>query len=650
MEGRRAPPTERRPPPGRPPIGRANAGIDLDADGSHPASREQTKEHVALAAVDREQVGPDPARHRARARSFDLAARGQALETGDRRPGQRRVGHERLDGDRLPCAIDGPRLRSRPSRGRRGKAAEQVLPEARRTHAHALSAILIFPRAPPTDRFSLMNESPTQLSPEVRTAASNAMKLGLSLVATWGVALVVRLLLPRYLGPDGFGVYTFAENFAAMAVGFLSFGVDPYIQKEIPVRPHHASDFFGGLALLRFALAALILAAMQVILTWSGRSTEAHHLVLIFGVSYAFVNLNNSLSALLQAHGTVTELATINVLVKLAWGAAVFLGIFWRLPMEALAVAFLGGEVLRSAALVVLNRRHLGLRLHSDMRAAARVIRASLPYYANSVTIALGSRLDTTVLAFLVDDDHEIGYYGSAANLAGLAFLLAPLMHSVLLPLLSRTHARSIEDFWRVLNRAAQGLIVVGTPIVIMLTLDAETWVELAFGPEFLPAARSLRMLAPQFVLTYLTVLYSMALIVQGDGWRSSSISLAGALAGPLLMIGLVPWTNRLGPGGAGLGGGIASIAHELLVLGLLLARLGRPAFDSQVRSTALRTLGAALGAAAIHVLLAPLGPWRLAVDLIAYLALALAFGALPRVLWAFAREATRRGEDVRNP
>src|SRR6185436_348842 len=80
---------------------------------------------------------------------------------------------------------------------------------------------------------SPQSPSPHRLSSEVHTAARNAFHLGMSLVATWGVALVVRLWLPRHLGPDRFGLYTFAENFAAMSLGFLSFGIDPYIQKEI---------------------------------------------------------------------------------------------------------------------------------------------------------------------------------------------------------------------------------------------------------------------------------------------------------------------------------------------------------------------------------------------------------------------------------
>ena len=68
---------------------------------------------------------------------------------------------------------------------------------------------------------------------EIGLAASNALKLGSSLLATWGIALVARLYIPRFLGPDRFGVLNFAEAFTATAFVFLGLGLDTYVRKEI---------------------------------------------------------------------------------------------------------------------------------------------------------------------------------------------------------------------------------------------------------------------------------------------------------------------------------------------------------------------------------------------------------------------------------
>ena len=52
-----------------------------------------------------------------------------------------------------------------------------------------------------------MSVEPSVVKPQgdALLAFRNAVKLGGSLLLTWGIALGVRLLMPRYLGPDAFG-------------------------------------------------------------------------------------------------------------------------------------------------------------------------------------------------------------------------------------------------------------------------------------------------------------------------------------------------------------------------------------------------------------------------------------------------------------
>jgi len=98
-------------------------------------------------------------------------------------------------------------------------------------------------------------------SGEAMRAVRGAFVLGASLVATWTVALVVRLLLPRSLGPALFGEFNFADALAANAFVFITFGLDTYIQKELPARPSHQSEFIGGVFVVRLVASALLFGA-----------------------------------------------------------------------------------------------------------------------------------------------------------------------------------------------------------------------------------------------------------------------------------------------------------------------------------------------------------------------------------------------------
>jgi O-antigen/teichoic acid export membrane protein len=136
-------------------------------------------------------------------------------------------------------------------------------------------------------------------------AIANALKLGSSLAATLAIAIAMRFLMPRYLGPTSFGTLSFADGFTATFFVALSLGAESYVRKEVAVRPAHASDFFGGTLVLRAMMSVAIFGVMAVVLNATKRPPEVKNLVYLFGAAQFFVSVNATLSALLHARGRV---------------------------------------------------------------------------------------------------------------------------------------------------------------------------------------------------------------------------------------------------------------------------------------------------------------------------------------------------------
>lgn len=481
----------------------------------------------------------------------------------------------------------------------------------------------------------------TPLSGDTHTALRNGLKLGLSLIATWGVGLVVRFWLPRHLGPERFGLLSFAEALVATALGFVSLGVDTYIQKEIPTRPRHASDFYGGALALRVLLAAVLIAGLQLT-PLGGR--EVHALLLAFGAGHLALTLNETLAVLLQANTNVDELALTNVATKLVWGGGMVAGMLLHAPLGAFAAVFATTELLKLAILHLVARRRLALQFRVDPPATWTVLLASAAFYANSLTLTIAGRLDVALMGLLVPD-RDVGWYGASQTLAAIILLLTPLLVSVAMPLFARAQQRSRADLYAVMRRVLEALVTIATPVALLLALGAETWIRIAFGAAYGPAAGSLRALAPLFILIYGSTLLSMAQVVQGRGWRLTAVSLLGIAVNASAALVLVPllW-QRLGPGGAGTGMALAAVAREVFVCACLFPGIGPHLFDAPRRRLIFRTVLAAVAASVVHVVLAGLGPSRLGVDLVVYLAIAIGLGALrPAAILALVRELAGR-------
>jgi len=479
----------------------------------------------------------------------------------------------------------------------------------------------------------LVDEPPPSARDNVRSEAvvaiRNGLTLGGSLLGTWTVALVVRILVPRWLGPESYGALSLAESFTATCFVLLGLGIDTYIQKELAVRPELASDFFGGVVVLRVALTFVLLSAMALVMGLAHRSHETQRLILLFGVGQLLVSINTSLAALLQAARTVGGLAIVNITAKIAWGGGVILALVARVGLEGLAVAFICAELLRLLLVARLARDRLGLRVRVDPRAVKAALSSSLPYYCNVVALTIYSRVDVTMLSML-SSDREVGWYGAAANFASLSLMVSPLVGWVVLPMLSRAAARSEDEMFAIIRRAFEGVLLVVMSTALFLGIGADVWIVAVFGRAFTPAVGTLRLLAPTFVFTYLAMLCATCLLLLRRAWTVTFISLVGLAVHPLLDLLIVRRSaSAFGVGGAGHGAAAAVLVTEGLVATAMLISIGARAFDRRAIRTISRVTLSCLAVIAIDLVLRGLGPIRLVVDVFALIACLLWFGAL---------------------
>ena len=477
----------------------------------------------------------------------------------------------------------------------------------------------------------------------------NAAKLGGSMVLTWGIALAVRLLMPRFMGPDAWGPINYADAFTTTFFVAISLGIDTYVRKEVSVRPEHASDFLGGLTSLRVVLSLLLFVAMELVMAATDRPPETRVLVRVYGLGNVFQTTNLTFAALLHAKGTVDELSLLNIASKIVWGLGTLLTLALGWPLAGIPGAYLASEMLKTAVGVWLLHRHLQVRWHFDGLAVKAAIIASLPMFLNGAAHSIYNKLDVSILA-VVAGDKEVAWYGASSLLAGLTLMVAPMIGWVMLPLFARARARSEAEYTQVMRRSLELVLAVAFPTSLLVALGADLWVRLMYGPAYAPAAASLRVLSPLFVLTYVAMISANSLILTGRAWAQALISVAGLVVNPLLDWAFIPrGVAWFGLGGAGIGAGLAQLGTEIVVTTVMMAYVGTRAFDRRTVVMIAKTVAVCGVVAGLDRLmidtLPPLA--RVTLDGVAYVALIVVTRALdlPQTV-AFARNAFSRRHD----
>ncbi|WP_250465378.1 MULTISPECIES: oligosaccharide flippase family protein [unclassified Caballeronia] len=332
-------------------------------------------------------------------------------------------------------------------------------------------------------------------NPDVARALANIVWLGLERLTQIAIAIVISGLLARYLGPDAFGKWQYA-NTLLLVIAPITWvcGAEilvPTIVKEPPAR---TGVVLGSAFVLRIAVSAI---ALVVTWTWIaagftdplvGAMLAGLALTMLFrepfiGVINAWLqSMTYSKPQLIASMFTaIVKAALVYAFVRMAMSAASF-GWLW-----ALEAAAIGGVLL-----VYYMRRHGGrLGWHFDRALFRHFASAGMVFWIGLICMYLFLKLDRLMLAHCVSFA-ELGLYSAAQQLnenwIALALMLAQTIAPAFVYRVTDT-AQLKRNLWRLFALTAV-LMVAGAAVLDALAGFIITRV---FGPNYAGATEIFR-------------------------------------------------------------------------------------------------------------------------------------------------------------
>ncbi|MCB8982735.1 MAG: oligosaccharide flippase family protein, partial [Ardenticatenaceae bacterium] len=116
-----------------------------------------------------------------------------------------------------------------------------------------------------------------------RTIAKNASVLFISQITTWGLSLVIIILLSRYLGAAGVGQIHLANSIWAIMAMVMEFGMNTHLTKEISRDPGRANKLVSVSLVLRFFLFLVSALVVLIYLQFAGYAPQTVAVIIVTG-------------------------------------------------------------------------------------------------------------------------------------------------------------------------------------------------------------------------------------------------------------------------------------------------------------------------------------------------------------------------------
>ena len=343
----------------------------------------------------------------------------------------------------------------------------------------------------------------------------------------------------------------------AFALVVVNWGLDSIGTREVAKNPESLSAMQARVTKLRtwlaLGMASMILLG-SVLFHWA--------LGIAIPLSIIPIIFVRRLDWLLMGVGDQRSVAVAAIVREMVYLALVFTVVLQFRSVAAAAWSMLAAEVAPLVLTTIAAKRHTSIAQGSVPVQNPQLARAGWPLVLMGIMYLTYTKIDTPLIAHLINAQAAGVYYASYSILFGALSIAAPLSRAAF-PEMSRLLGSGITvapGMFRLSLIAAGAGALIGVALVVL----ARPVLGLLYGDRFLVGAGTLQLLSLSIMFTFASGVLAQGLVAAG---RQTSLAKWTAIAASTNVVSNLFLIPRMGI----LGAAIATILTEALVLALTL-------------------------------------------------------------------------------
>lgn len=383
------------------------------------------------------------------------------------------------------------------------------------------------------------------------------------------LSLALSIVIARSLGDAIFGKYSFAIAFTSIFAVFSDLGYNTLLIRDVARDKSRASKYLSNVLLMRAFLFPLIFASIVIAVNVMGYPADTKNVVYLFGVYMLIMSFSDVFKVTFRVFEKMEYEASITIfatMIRLSLGLLV---LFMGYGLIELALVFILSGILDLLfCFVICTRRFVKPKIELDFGFWKSTMKVALPISMLSIFGLIYTSIDTVMLS-MMKGDAVVGWYNAAYNLV-LGFKPIPhLFMNALFPLMAGYYASSTDSLKIVYEKSFKYLFILGLPIAVGITLLADRFILLFYGPQFHPSILALQILAWDVLLFF--SYFCMAFVLVSLTKQNQMAAIAGCAAVVNVVLNLV-----LIPPFSYVGAAIATILTETLLIALCFSIISK--------------------------------------------------------------------------
>jgi len=417
--------------------------------------------------------------------------------------------------------------------------------------------------------------------PYLKRVLANVSWLFVDRILRMVIGLLVSVLLARHLGPDKFGLFSYAMALVAIGSAIAGLGLDGVVVKELLLYPDERDQLLGTSAILQFIGGMLIFFILVSLMHYF----HADHPELV-SITCILGPLNFLKASEVVKYWFESQLLS-KVTVRLENGVYIIFAcikailLYYGFGLTSIVVVVLVESVVVAIILIVIYQLKggvLSVGMFSKSQ-AVDLLRKSWPFVISSIAVMVYLRIDVIMLERYLGNT-VVGNYGIATRLAEVWYFIPGVIVASVFPSIVDAKTKDEKLYSTRFIKLLSFLFWISFGIALTTSLASKWLISICFGPQYSIASSILSIITWSSVFVFVGVASGRWYLIENLQKLLLYRTVIGAFINVSLNLVLIPRYGAIGAAWATL----ASQAYAN-VFSNLVSRKTRSLFYLQVRA-----------------------------------------------------------------
>lgn len=398
-----------------------------------------------------------------------------------------------------------------------------------------------------------------------RSVLENVTWLQISSFITNIFSAVLGILVARYLGSYGYGIYSTSIVVASLFSVFVDFGFSELMVREGSRNQNKLNSYLGS-ALSAYSvlfLVSYILMIAFALLSYDKR--EVIVLIAIYGVGVFFARGWRIWQGVFRIHQRQDIQAKLEIIAVLLRSLMIVAFLIFRLGLiELVLIHAITSIIVFALHTIIVISIHRPIFLISEIK---KQLLPALPFGISIVFFMIYSQTNVFLLSLLTTSE-IIGGFSAVYRLIIFAEEMPSIVfNNTLLPIMFKAYKDNPTQLKTIYSTSSKYMFGLGVLFTVFIVLFADTIVIRLYGKTYGNAVNALRILSPCIALRYLSCGVDAALTAIDRLKEKVLIQAAVSVICVILNIILIPIYSMNGAA-------IATLISEAMLLFLFLLKI----------------------------------------------------------------------------